>query len=202
MLSRSGAFLTLADVKPHKPFSCPVAVNTRDSLFAAAAGAFMHTNSPKPPALRYIRHFPHIVCVRPRHRRSRGVPRKGSQLMAADRSANAAASTARRTGEYRAGRPARRAGIRHRAATSSTHPTSSRSNRRRRSRRAGRRRRRAAIDAGQVGDGIHGQRAGAAPGDFAGDDLEHGEPTRPGELGELLLCPAGMLSEAARSRRR
>jgi hypothetical protein len=50
-LSRSGAFLAFADVKPDKPFFCPVALNTMNGLFAAAAEAFMHANSPKPRPL-------------------------------------------------------------------------------------------------------------------------------------------------------
>jgi hypothetical protein len=53
-LSRSGAILALGDVKSNKPFSCPVALDALDDLFAEAAGAFTHTNSPKPSQLYLI----------------------------------------------------------------------------------------------------------------------------------------------------
>jgi hypothetical protein len=47
-LSRSGAFLAIAAEKPDKLFSCLAALVTDDSLFATAAGAFMHSKFPKP----------------------------------------------------------------------------------------------------------------------------------------------------------
>jgi hypothetical protein len=42
-LSGTIAFFALADVESNKPFSCPAALKTTDSLFAVATGAFMHS---------------------------------------------------------------------------------------------------------------------------------------------------------------
>jgi hypothetical protein len=45
-LSRPSAFLAFFGEKSLKSFSCPLAFNTRDNLFSAAAKAFIHWNSP------------------------------------------------------------------------------------------------------------------------------------------------------------
>jgi hypothetical protein len=50
-LSSPSAFLAFFGEKSLKSFSCPLACNTSDNLFSAAAGAFIHWNSPILPSL-------------------------------------------------------------------------------------------------------------------------------------------------------